>query len=157
MIRYVVNFERLCSIIPEWKWVELRVGLEKSIISIQDVQVYAVQILTESIDEYDLVLELSIANEDEIREILDRLCNLEEKQEAKIILNKWIFAIIYYAYTYDRDRIFEIIDDTYVEFEYSSQIQNLISYMPCEDGRTIEERLKEFIYDGRMIYLKQLE
>lgn len=153
MIKYVINFERLCAIIPEWKWVELKIGLERSIISSRDVKVYAIQVLTESIDEYDVVLELSIADEDEVWTILDKLCFLEEQQEEKI-LNKWIFAIIYYVYTYDRDRVFEIIEETYVEFEYSRQIQNLISYMPCEDGRTMEERLEEFICDGEIMYSK---
>ncbi len=110
------------------------------------------QVLTESIDEYDLVLELSMANEDEVWDILDKLCFLE-KQEEENILSKWIFAIIYYAYTYDKNRVFEVIEETYVEFDYSRQIQNLISYMPCEDGRTMEERLKEFIYEGEITYL----
>ena len=39
MIKYVINFEQLCTIIPEWKWIELKIGLEKSIISSQDVKV----------------------------------------------------------------------------------------------------------------------
>ena len=89
MIKYVINFEQLCTIIPEWKWVELKIGLEKSIISSQDVKVYAIQVLSESIDKYDIVLELSIANEDEVWTILDKLCFSEEQEEEKI-LNKWI-------------------------------------------------------------------
>ena len=153
MIKYVINFEQLCTIIPEWKWVELKIGLEKSIISSQDVKVYAIQALSESIDKYNVVLELSIANEDEVWTILDKLCFLEEKEEERI-LNKWIFAIIYYVYTYDRDKVFEIIEETYVEFDYPRQIQNLIPYMPCEDGRTMEERLEEFICDGEEMYSK---
>ena len=55
MIKYVINFEQLCTIIPEWKRVELKIGLEKSIISSQDVKVYAIQVLSESIDKYDIV------------------------------------------------------------------------------------------------------
>ncbi len=153
MIKYVINFEQLCTIIPEWKWVELKIGLEKSIISSQDVKVYAIQVLSESIDKYDIVLELSIANEDEVWTILDKLCFSEEQEEEKI-LNKWIFAIIYYVYTYDRDRVFEIIEETYVEFNYFRQIENLIPYMPCEDGRTMEERLEKFIRDGKEMYSK---
>lgn len=147
MIKYIINFERLCKAIPMWKWVELKIGLEKSIISNQDVKTYAIQMLTESVDKYDLVLELSIADENEVREILENLCFLEEQREEEII-NKWIFAIIYYAYTYDRDKVFEIIEEIYVEFEYSRLIQHLISYMPCEDGKTREKRLEEFICNG---------
>lgn len=105
------------------------------------------------IDKYDIVLELSIANEDEVWTILDKLCFSEEQEEEKI-LNKWIFAIIYYVYTYDRDRVFEIIGETYVEFNYFRQIENLIPYMPCEDGRTMEERLEKFIRDGKEMYSK---
>lgn len=152
MIKHMVNFEKLCTIIPEWKWEELKIGLEKSIISGVDVKAYAIQVLTEVIDQYDEVLKLSIADEDEVWTILNKLCVLKEQEEEKI-LNKWIFAIIYYVYTYDGDRVFEVIEETYVAFGYTKYIENLISYMPCEDGKTMEDRLGEFIYDGRQRYL----
>ncbi|MBE5894160.1 MAG: DUF2247 family protein [Lachnospiraceae bacterium] len=153
MIKYAIDFERLCEIMPNWKWLELKIGLEKTIITSKDIKEYAIQVLNESIDKYDVVLELSIANKEEVLTILDKLCVLEEQEEEKI-LKKWIFAVIYYVYTYDRDRVFEIIQETYSAFEYPTQIQNLIPYMPCEDGRTIQERLEEFMRDGEEMYLK---
>lgn len=154
MIRYTISFERLCAIMPEWKWLELEIGLKKSIITAQDIKGYALQILTEYIDKYDLVLELAVAKEDEVCQILERLCFPVEQQDESV-LNKWIFAIIYYVYIYDRGRVFEIIEDVYVEFDYLKQLQNLISYMPCEDGKTIEERLEAYILDGERKYIKR--
>ena len=33
-------------------------------------------------------------------------------------------------------------EDVYEEFEYIEEISNLVSYMPCEDGLPLEDRLK---------------
>lgn len=48
--------------------------------------------------------------------------------------------------------MYDVIDDVYSEFDYPEDISNLIPYMPSNDGRTIEEKLIEYIEDGKKIW-----
>ena len=43
-------------------------------------------------------------------------------------------------------------EDVYEEFEYIEEISNLVSYMPCEDGLPLEDRLKRYIEQNRKIW-----
>ena len=61
MLKNKINFDNICNIIPDWTWNELKVGLEKSIISNSQIISYAVLVLSEDIDQFDSVLELSIS------------------------------------------------------------------------------------------------
>lgn len=149
MLRYKVNFDRICDTIPNWKWSELRIGLEKSIISNGDIISYAVLVLSEDMDQFDRVLELSIAEEDEVEKMVFNLAFKEGEQDSEVIKSKWIFAIIYYAYIHLNDEIYDVIEDVYTKFEYPKEISNLIGYMPCEDGRSMDERLNQYIEIGK--------
>ena len=88
-------------------------GLEKSIISNSEIISYAVLALSEEMDQFDSVLELSIAEEDEVEEKVFHLALKEEKQDLEMINSKWIFAIIYDAYLYLYDEIYKVIEDVY--------------------------------------------
>ncbi len=152
MLRSKGNFDRICDIIPNWKWNELKVGLEKSIISNSEIISYAVLALSEDMDQFDRVLELSIADEDEVEEMVFNLAFKEGKQDLEMIKAKWIFAIIYDAYIYLNDEIYNVIEDVYTEFEYPKEISNLIGYMPCDDSRPMDEKLNEYIEIGKNIW-----
>lgn len=152
MLRSKVNFDRICDTIPNWKWNELKVGLERTIISNSEIISYAVLTLSENMDQFDRVLELSIAGEDEVEEMVFNLAFKEEKQDLKMIKAKWIFAIIYDAYIYLNDEIYNVIEDVYTEFEYPKEISNLIGYMPCDDSRPMDEKLNEYIEIGKNIW-----
>ena len=149
MLKSNVNFDRICDIIPKWKWNELKVGREKSIISDSEIISYAILILSEDVDQFDSVLELSIADEDEVEEILFKLALKAGEQDLETINSKWIFAIIYDAYIYLKDTVYDVIEDVYVEFEYPKEISNLIGYMPCDDRRPMDVKLKEYIEINR--------
>ncbi len=127
-------------------------GLEKSIISNSEIISYAVLALSEEMDQFDSVLELSIAEEDEVEEKVFHLALKEEKQDLEMINSKWIFAIIYDAYLYLYDEIYKVIEDVYTEFEYPEGISNLIGYMPCDDNRPMDEKLNEYIKIGKDVW-----
>lgn len=152
MLKNKINFDRICDIIPSWKWSELKVGLEKSIISISEIISYAVRVLSEDMDQFDDILELSIAEEDEAEGMVFNLAFKEGEQDLKMVNLKWIFAIIYDAYIYATDEVYDVIEDIYAEFEYPKEISNLVAYMPCEDGRSMDERLNKYIENGRNIW-----
>lgn len=152
MLKNKVDFGRICSIVPNWKWNELRVGLARSIISNNELISYALLILTEDVAQFDSVLNLSIAEEDEVDEMVFHLAAKEEKQDLETINSKWIFSIIYDAYIYLRDNIYDIVEDVYVEFEYPKELSSLISYMPCDDSKPMDERLSEYIQIGKNIW-----
>lgn len=68
-----------------WKWGELKFALEKVIISNRDIISYAIFILSEDMEQFDKVLKLSNAEEDEVEEILCELVVNEEKQDIELI------------------------------------------------------------------------
>lgn len=152
MLGSKVKFDRICDSIPNWKWNELKVGLEKSIISNREIISYAVLALSEDMEQFDSVLELSIAEEDEVEELIFNLAFKEGEQELEMINSKWIFAIIYDAYIYLKNEIYNVIEDVYTEFEYPKEISNLIGYMPCDDSRPMDEKLNEYIEIGKNIW-----
>lgn len=152
MLKSKVNFDRICDTIPNWKWNELKVGLEKSIISNSEIISYAVLVLSEDVEQFDSVLELSIAEEDEVEGMVLNLAFKEGEQDLEIINSKWIFAIIYDAYIYLNDEIYNVIDDIYTEFEYPKEISNLIGYMPCDDSRPMDVKLNEYIEINKSIW-----
>lgn len=152
MLGSKVKFDRICDNIPNWKWNELKVGLGKSIISNREIISYAVFVLSEDMEQFDSVLELSIAEEDEVEELIFNLASKEGEQELEMINSKWIFAIIYDAYIYLKNEIYNVIEDVYTEFEYPKEISNLIGYMPCDDSRPMDEKLNEYIEIGKNIW-----
>lgn len=152
MLRSKVNFDRICDTIPNWKWNELKVGLEKSIISNSEIISYAVLVLSEDMNQFDSVVELSIAEEDEVEEMVFNLAFKEGEQDLEMINSKWMFAIIYDAYTYLNGEIYNVIEDVYTEFEYPKEISNLIGYMPCDDSTPMDEKLNEYIEIGKNIW-----
>lgn len=145
MLSYVIDFKKLSTLLPSWSWQELRFGLNRNFITESDIIFYAMQILAEDIAQYNLVLELSIADDYEVEELLCMLIKNEEKQVQEKIESKWVFSIIYVIYTYQKEHLYEIIDDVYSEFNYPEEIKNLIGYMPCEDGRNMDEKVEEYI------------
>lgn len=137
---------------PRWKWVELKVALDKFIISNKDIISYALFILSDGMEQFDRVLNLSIAEEYEVKEILYELIINEKEQNIEAINSKWIFVIIYDAFMHSRDNVYDVIDDVYSEFEYPEEISNLIAYMPNNDGKTMDVRLVTYIESGKKIW-----
>lgn len=152
MLDLKIDFPRIYNNINEWKWSELEIGLEKCIISEKDVISYANKNLSEHIECFEQVLNLSIAKEDEVEDILKDLVSKEKKMEAKDVNAKWMFAIIFDAYIYTYDAIDCVIDEVYTEFDYPEDLSNLIGYMPSDDTRTLKQKLDEYIKKGKEIW-----
>lgn len=147
-----VNFRRICINIPNWKWRELRFGLEKSIIEKKDIILYANWILSEDTEQFDKVIELAIAEEDEVENILSSLVLEEQVQNLENIYLKWMFAIISDAYFNLEDEVYDVIDDVYTEFDYPQEISGLVSYMPCNDNRPMNVKLDEYIENNKNVW-----
>ena len=152
MLNNKLNFERICELIPNWNWNELKFGYDKSIIANNEIISYAMLILSEDIDQFDRVLELAIANDSEVEEILKKLTLDKDIQDLTKINSKWIFAIIYDAYINLNDRVYEVIEDVYSEFEYPEEISNLIGYMSNNDCRPMDMKLNEYIKINKDIW-----
>lgn len=152
MLMNKIIFENIYNLIPKWRWCDLKFALKKTIILDRDVISYSSFILSEDVEQFDKVIELSIAADGEVEEILNELIENEEKSETSFIERKWIFAIIYDAYTNFQDNVYSVIDDVYSEFEYPEEISNLITYMPSIDGRPIEEKLSEYIDNEKKVW-----
>ena len=144
MLTHKFDFGKIIELIPCWGWNELKFGLLKNIISKSDIVYYANNILAEGIEDFDLVLKMSIADEYEVDDILMHLSEYEGEQEEPSC-KKWIFALVFYAYSYCRSNVFKVIEDIYSEFGYPEELNKLIGYMPCEDGYPMDDKLEEFI------------
>ena len=154
MLKAKVNFERICQQVTEWTWIELQSGVEMSIISYDDIIFYARKVLNEETEQFDLVLNLAIAEVEEIEELLNMLACSEEKKNTMSINSKWIFSIINDAYLYSYEILHEVIEDVYVKFDYPNEISNLISYMPSENGKSIEEEIEEYIIANQKVWIR---
>ena len=134
MLKQRIDFEKIYEHIPLWKWSELAFGLKKSLLSVEEIKAYALFILTEETEQFDTVLKICIATEEEkVEDNLDILVRKEKLDDFEIINSKWIFAIIYNAYL-SSEEVFDVIEDVYVEFDYPEEIKCLISYCTIVKG-----------------------
>ena len=140
---YDLSFSKVYEVIPNWKWCELKQGYELSIISKNDILLYAGWILTEGIENFDLIIDLIVY--ENLEEILPKLIDSEYEDDLDIINSKWLFAIIYTVFLNCKDKIFDIIEDLYIEFDYPEEISTLIAYMPKKTNRSMEEELMDYI------------
>lgn len=150
-----LSSKNLLQLIPIWTWSEIAFGLEEKILTEKDIMAYAKQILEDNMEQYELVMELAIADEEEVGNLLLKLVCNSEKEEEDTIRSKWMFAIIYNNYIYDKKDIHKFIDNVYSEFNYPDEIENLIPYMPCDAGSTIDERLENYICMGKRLYCNE--
>lgn len=140
---YDLSFSEIYKVIPNWKWCELKQGYELSIISKNDILLYAGWILEEGIENFDLIIDLIIY--ENLEEILPQLVDSEYEDYLDIINSKWLFAIIYTAFLNCEDKIFDIIEELYVEFDYPEEISSLIAYMPMTNNKSMKEELMDYI------------
>ena len=139
---YVNAFEN----IEKWSWSEIKYLFDQSFISTENIISYARGMLDENTSNLELVIELTIADDYEVEEILLSLID-QCKEEIESIQFKWIFALIYYSYQNSYD-VFQVIDEVYSSFGYPVELSKLVRYMPCDEATTIENRLKRYIEEG---------
>ncbi len=147
-----IFYEESFELIKKWSWSEIKYGLEKSFITCEDVILYARNILDEDTEDFDLVLNLSIANENEVADVLISLISNEKTEDDNIIRSKWIFSFVYNSFIKAYD-ISQVIDEVYTTFNYPDEISMLVGYMPCEDCNTIDERIEQYIKDGKIMWI----
>lgn len=145
----IVDFHAIEKHMPRWSWHELLFGLEKSLLTYDDVIKYAFSAISEDIENIDLVVDLSLSDKFKAEKLLNNLVDLEKNQNVDEIISKWAFAIIYSAYVNDYKDIFDLIDCVYTEFDYPEDLRNLIPYEPATDGRTLSEHLTDYIIAGK--------
>ena len=152
MLLNKIDFKNIYTLIPEWKWQEIKYGLDNSLITYQDAINYANERLLYDSKHFNEILELAISTECEAEKLLQQLVLGETIQDNNYIVSKWIFAIIYETYNYSSSKLIKIIDDIYTEFDYPDEISFLISYMPSEDCRTFDEKIVSYIENGKKNY-----
>ena len=153
MNNYSICFSSLYSKFATWTWQELLFGIKNNIIVIEDVTNYTNEIISEEKKDLDIILQILIVDTDEVEAIVEKLASMEKKQNEDDVISKWIFLIIYYFYITNRNKVFEMIDDIYCDFEYPSEISGLVSYMPKEDGNNQDDELKKYIKNGEDFWI----
>lgn len=149
-----VDFHTIEKHMPRWSWHELIFGIEKGLLTYDDVIKYAFSAISEDTENIDLVVELSFSDKFKAEKILKNLVDLEKDQNIDDIISKWAFATIYTAYINDHEDIFVLTDCLYTEFDYPEELRQLISYEPS-DGRTLSEHLKDYIIAGKNKWVKE--
>lgn len=150
----IVDFHTIEKYLPHWSWHELLFGIEKDLMTYDDVVKYAFSAISEDTENIDLVVELSFSDKFKAEKILKNLVDLEKNQNIDDIISKWAFAIIYTAYINDHEDIFVLTDCLYTEFDYPEELRQLISYEPS-DGRTLSESLTDYIKVGKSKWIKE--
>lgn len=150
----IVDFHTIEKYLPHWSWHELLFGIEKDLMTYDDVIKYAFSAISEDTENIDLVVELSFSDKFKAEKILKNLVDLEKDQNIDDIISKWAFAIIYTANINDHEDIFVLTDCLYTEFDYPEELRQLISYEPS-DGRTLSESLTDYIKVGKSKWIKE--
>ena len=153
MKNYSICFNTLYNKFTTWTWHELLFGIKNNIIIIEDIINYTNDIISEENNDFDTIIKILIADIDEVESIVEKLALKEKKQNEDDIISKWIFIIIYYYYTTNKSIVFDTIDDIYCEFDYPSEISDLVSYMPKEDGDYQTDKLEKYIKRGEDFWI----
>lgn len=151
----IVDFHAIEKYLPHWSWHELLFGIEKDLLTYDDVIKYAFSAISEDIENIGQVVELSLSDKFKAEKLLKNLVDLENDQNIDDIISKWAFAIIYTAYVNDCKDIFALTDCVYAEFDYPEGLRNLIPYEPATDGRTLSEHLTDYIIAGKNKWVKE--
>lgn len=153
MKNYSICFLALYNRITHWTWSELLFGLRNNIIVIGDIKRYVDDVISKSDDEIDVMIQILIEENDEVESIIQELALKERKQDIDAIRSKWIFLIIYYYYLNNRINVHDIIDEVYCDFDYPDDISTLVSYMPKEDGDSLEEKLVKYLKKSEELWI----
>ncbi len=155
MDNYSICFRDLSDKIKAWTWQELLFGLSNNIIEVDDIIDYVNDlILKKNNNDLDSLIEIIIADRDKVESIVKKLASNENKQYEEIIISKWIFLIIYHLYISKNSNINNIIDNIYCDFNYPSDIDYLVSYMPKEDSESQDDKLQKYLVSGKNIWFK---
>ncbi len=151
-----VDFIAIVKYMPSWSWHELHFGIDKSLLTYDDVIKYAFSTISEDTENIDLVVELSLSDKYKAEKLFKNLVDLEKNQNINDIISKWAFAIIYTAYVNDYENMFDLTDLVYAEFDYPEELRNLIPYEPGTDGKTLSESLTDYINSGKTKWISDL-
>ncbi len=152
MKNYSICFNVLYNKFVTWTWQELLFGIKNNIIIIEDIVNYTKNTISKDDYDFDIIMEILIDDINEVEHIVEKLALKEKTQNIDDMTSKWIFLIIYYYYISDRERVFDIIDDIYCEFDYPLEISGLVTYMPKEDGNHQDDTLNKYIKNGEDIW-----
>lgn len=152
MKNYSICFSTLYEKFVAWTWQELLFGVKNNIIAIEDIVNYTNDTISEDNNDVDILMQILIADTDEVESIVEKLALKEEEQCEDDIVSKWIFTIIYFNYTTNKGTVFDEIDDIYCEFDYPEEISGLVSYMPKEDEDDLDDKLEKYINRGKEIW-----
>lgn len=154
MLIYRFSFEKVYSLIPKWSWNELFFGLERDLITAEDIISFVAETISLETEQLDTVIEMYYADKEDIKEIIAELIKTEPPVDQNKIKEKWIFSIILYGYYFNKDRILDIIEDVYSEFDYPKYLASMVRYMPYDGDGSLSEKLERYIGEGKEIWCK---
>lgn len=104
-------------------------------------------ILQESIQNFDLILDLAISEAvKDIKSKVQVLANLEKNEQTDVIMDKWRFAMLLQLY-FKRDQytnVYEKIAEIGADFNHPKDMDGLIYYFPST-GISIEKSWANYI------------
>jgi hypothetical protein len=120
---------------PWLTWSDIKYGLEKGHISVDELIKYA--ILSLDINSSELHYDLASLNNFNENEVIMKIDSLIKKEKLKInnSKEKWIFLVLLYLYQ-NRGKYNDplvAVEEIYADFNYPESIAPIVRYMPSED------------------------
>ena len=152
-----IPFEFARSIIP-LNWDDINWGCRNSIIEWQDAVIFAIDHLENNTD--PSVLELAIIDlreRERIEQIVAELSEFDTK-DTEVTIRNWLIILLAWAY-HEREKSPDplgLVEEIYANFNYPSEIANIVRYMPPVDGydpskHTHEENERRLMENWRKI------
>lgn len=130
-----VPFKFACSVLP-LNWGDIHWGCRESIIEWRDAVTFAIDQLSDVSD--TLVVELAIIDHwrtEDIKELVNKISSSETKDEEAEKRN-WLIISLAWAY-HEREKSPDplgSVEEIYADFDYPSEIESIVRYMPPTDG-----------------------
>ncbi len=119
-------------------WCDVKWGYENNFIT-SEVPIKKAEnnVLTGSYTNSELELSFIISSEaNHVAPLLKELCSESEQKDELIIKGKWLFIVLSWLW-HNRDKFEDPLAEVeiiYADFDYPSEIESFIKYMPPSDG-----------------------
>jgi len=127
-------------------------GLDKAFISPKEISIYSLQIVEDDdTDNSDIILLAGVTKNElfQVRELVEKLSNIEDYQDKNSIEEKWLYLILLWLYE-NRETIdnpLEKVEIVYADFNYPIKISSFVRYMPSERNHQSIETGALFLYE----------
>jgi|26BtaG_2_1085354.scaffolds.fasta_scaffold16958_2 hypothetical protein len=131
------SFEFLDSLSLTWN--DISWSYKNNILDLEYVEHYVNNLLNSGNDtDFNLSVYLDFAegSEYDVASRMDNLFKILSENKKDIISKRWLYIILKYIYitrnSYENP--FQLIDDIYADFDYPTDIESFVSYMPINEN-----------------------